>query len=207
MLTLEYLHDQNLIYRDLKPENVLLQKNGYIKVTDFGFCKYLKAGERTNTFCGTPEYIAPEIILYKGHGKPVDWYCLGILLFEMITGKCPYTDDDPMQLFRKILDEPIKFPEGFDSDAKSLIRHLCDHDLSKRFGNLKKGVKDIKSHRFFNGLNWSDLSKMKTVSPVHPQENFKGSNREPQRCNDLSENDPRRCPKIREDRDPFFNWF
>ena len=174
VLVLEYLHKENFVYRDLKPENILLQRNGYMKITDFGFCKKLRPGERTNTFCGTPEYIAPEVILYKGHGKPVDWYCLGILIFELMTGRCPFMDSDPMKLFTKILENPIPFPKNFDAEAKSLIRHLTNHDLSRRYGNMKKGVKDIKNHRFFKGINWADIEKMKTPSPVIPEETFNG---------------------------------
>ena len=128
-----------------------------MKLSDFGFLKQVKPGERTYTLCGTPEYLAPEILLNKGHGKPVDWYTLGIFLFEMMVGKCPFMHQDPYEIFKMIIHTPIKFPKGFDRNAKSLIRHLTDHDLSKRFGNLKSGSEDVKSHRFFSDINFSHI--------------------------------------------------
>jgi protein kinase X len=94
------LHSRSLVYRDLKPENVLVANSGYLKLSDFGFIKKLKPTERTNTLCGTPEYLAPEIILNKGHSFPVDWYCLGIFIYEMMAGRCPFIADDPYEIFR-----------------------------------------------------------------------------------------------------------
>ena len=120
----EYLHSKNIIYRDLKPENILIHKSGYLKLTDFGFAKIVEG--RTYTLCGTPEYLAPEIILNKGHGKPVDWWTCGILLYEMIAGIDPFSDDDPMMVYQKILKGKIRFPSGFDSNAKSLVKHLLE---------------------------------------------------------------------------------
>jgi serine/threonine protein kinase len=93
----EYLHSKNIIYRDLKPENLLIAKDGYLKLTDFGFAKVVEG--RTYTLCGTPEYLAPEILLNKGHGKPVDYWTLGILTYEMIAGIDPFTDEDPMAIY------------------------------------------------------------------------------------------------------------
>ena len=155
ILIFDYLHNKNIIYRDLKPENILIHKSGFLKLTDFGFAKIVEG--RTYTLCGTPEYLAPEIILNKGHGKPVDWWTCGILLYEMIAGIDPFSDDDPMMVYQKILKGKIKFPSGFDSNAKSLIKHLLDSDLTKRYGNLKNGVKDITGHRFFKNLKWDKL--------------------------------------------------
>lgn len=108
----EYLHSKNIIYRDLKPENILIDETGYLKLTDFGFAKYVES--RTYTLCGTPEYLAPEMLLNKGHGKPVDWWTFGILLYEMLAGIDPFSDDDPMLIYQKILKGKVKFPRSFD---------------------------------------------------------------------------------------------
>jgi protein kinase A len=103
VLVFEYIHSKQMIYRDLKPENVLVGCDGYLKLSDFGFLKRLGIGERTYTLCGTPEYLAPEIITNKGHGKAVDWYCLGIFMYEMLVGRCPFMSNDTFQIFEMIL--------------------------------------------------------------------------------------------------------
>ena len=125
----EYLHSKNIIYRDLKPENILINKNGYLKLTDFGFAKVIN-NNKTYTLCGTPEYLAPEIILNKGHGKPVDWWTMGILLYEMLVGIDPFSDDDPMMIYQKIIKGKIRFPNNIDKSAKSLIKHLLIADTT-----------------------------------------------------------------------------
>ena len=163
----EYLHSKNIIYRDLKPENILVNKTGYLKLTDFGFAKVLE-NDKTYTLCGTPEYLAPEIILNKGHGKPVDWWTLGILLYEMLVGIDPFSDDDPMKTYKKIIKGKINFPKDIDKDAKSLIKHLLTADTTKRYGCLKNGVKDILNHRFFNGFDWKNFVFLKMKPPYIP---------------------------------------
>ena len=197
----EYLHSKNIIYRDLKPENILIHKSGYLKLTDFGFAKIVEG--RTYTLCGTPEYLAPEIILNKGHGKPVDWWTTGILLYEMIAGIDPFSDDDPMMVYQKILKGKIKFPSGFDSNAKSIIKHLLDADLTKRYGNLKNGVKDITGHRFFKGFDWAKLIKKELTPPYKPK--VKGDN-------DITNfsaypDSDNTAPSIKKEDDPFLDWF
>eukprot|EP00401_Gymnodinium_catenatum_P079135 CAMPEP_0117560810 /NCGR_PEP_ID=MMETSP0784-20121206/54070_1 /TAXON_ID=39447 /ORGANISM="" /LENGTH=326 /DNA_ID=CAMNT_0005358235 /DNA_START=64 /DNA_END=1041 /DNA_ORIENTATION=- len=162
----EYCHSKNVIYRDLKPENILLMSDGYLKLTDFGFAKVIE--HRTYTLCGTPEYIAPEVLLNKGHGKPVDWWTLGILIYEMIVGYPPFVDEDPMGIYQKILSGKIVFPKLFDKNAKSLVKKLLTAELSKRYGNLKNGVDDIKMHKWFKDVPWDELLQCKIPAPFKP---------------------------------------
>lgn len=197
----EYLHSKNIIYRDLKPENILIHKSGYLKLTDFGFAKVVEG--RTYTLCGTPEYLAPEIILNKGHGKPVDWWTCGILLYEMIAGIDPFSDDDPMMVYQKILKGKIKFPSGFDSNAKSLVKHLLEGDLTKRYGNLKGGVKDIKGHRFFKELSWDKLVNKELTPPYVPKVK---SNSDISNFSSYPDSDTP-AQSIKKSEDPFIDWF
>ena len=164
---LEYLHSKNIIYRNLKPENILINKNGYIKLSDFELLKQIE--DRTYTLCGTPGYMAPEIILNKGYGLGVDWWALGILLYEMICGVDPFADDSPMKIYENILEGKIKFTSDFDDMSKSLIKHLVERDISKRYGNLKNGVEDIKNHDFFKSMNWDKLLKQEITAEFIPK--------------------------------------
>ena len=197
----EYLHSKNIVYRDLKPENILINKNGYLKLTDFGFAKQLE-NEKTYTLCGTPEYLAPEIILNKGHGKAVDWWTLGILLYEMLVGIDPFSDDDPMKTYQKILKGKINFPKTINKDAKSLIKHLLTQDTSKRYGCLKNGVKDILNHRFFEGFDWKNFVYLSMPAPYLP--NVK-SDDDTSNFEKYPESDGE-IPAVDKKNDPFLKW-
>ena len=199
----EYLHSKNIVYRDLKPENILINKNGYLKLTDFGFAKQLDSEKtKTYTLCGTPEYLAPEIILNKGHGKAVDWWTLGILLFEMLVGIDPFSDDEPMKTYQKILKGKINFPKEINKDAKSLIKHLLVQDTTKRYGCLKNGVKDILNHRFFDGFDWKNFVYLSMEAPYIPQikNDEDTSNFEKYPESDLESS------TVDKKNDPFINW-
>jgi len=197
----EYLHSKNIIYRDLKPENILINKNGYLKLTDFGFAKVIN-NNKTYTLCGTPEYLAPEIILNKGHGKPVDWWTMGILLYEMLVGIDPFSDDDPMMIYQKIIKGKIRFPNNIDKNAKSLIKHLLVADTTKRFGCLKNGVKDIVNHRFFNGFDWRSFVFIKMEPPYYPPIT---KNDDTSNFGDYPDSD-KEPVALNPEKDPFLDW-
>ncbi|XP_073322731.1 cGMP-dependent protein kinase 2 [Pagrus major] len=164
----DYLHRKGVLYRDLKPENLMLDTEGYIKLVDFGFAKKIRCGQKTWTFCGTPEYVAPEIILNKGHNFSVDFWSLGILVFELLTGSPPFSGSDQMMTYTFILKgiEKMDFPKKITKRPEDLIRKLCRRNPSERLGNLKNGITDIKKHRWFNGFNWEGLKARTLLSPL-----------------------------------------
>ena len=196
----DYLHPKNIIYRDLKPENILIQPSGFLKLTDFGFAKYITG--QTYTLCGTPEYLAPEIIANKGHGKPVDWWTLGVLLYEMMVGIDPFNDPDPMMVYQKIIKGKIKFPKNIDKDGKSLIKHLLVGDVSKRYGCLKRGVKDIIQHKFFENFDWNGLLFRTMRPPYVPKVK---NNEDTANYNEYPDSNSE-VPGLKQDKDPFINW-
>ena len=167
LCALECLHEHDVIYRDLKPENILLDYTGHIALCDFGLCKLNMAGqERTNTFCGTPEYLAPELLLAQGYTKVVDWWTLGVLFYEMLTGLPPFYDENTNDMYRKILQEPLRFPDDMDREARSLLIGLLDRDPLKRLG--VNGAAEIKAHPFFAQIDWRRLMAKKYAAPFKP---------------------------------------
>ncbi|KAH8900253.1 Pkinase-domain-containing protein [Thozetella sp. PMI_491] len=169
LCALECLHGFNVIYRDLKPENILLDYQGHIALCDFGLCKLdMKDEDRTNTFCGTPEYLAPELLLGKGYQKTVDWWTLGVLLYEMLTGLPPFYDENTNEMYRKILGEPLHFPsqEIVPPAAKDLLTKLLNRDPDQRLG--ANGSAEIKAHPFFHAIDWRKLLQRKYEPAFKP---------------------------------------
>ncbi|KAI8987226.1 kinase-like domain-containing protein [Pilobolus umbonatus] len=161
VLALTYLHSKNIVYRDLKPENILIDATGHIKLTDFGFAK--RIDKMTWTVCGTPDYIAPEIILSRGYTKAVDWWGLGVLLFEMITGRAPFQDSNPINLYQKILECQIDWPEDISESLKDLLQNLLTSDLKTRFDG-----DNVIQHPWFEDMDFDALMKGEIKPPFIP---------------------------------------
>jgi len=173
ILAIEHLHKNGCIYRDLKPENILLDINGHIKLTDFGLSKMTlsKKDERAYTVCGTPEYLAPEILLEQGYDKTVDWWSLGVLFYEMLCGYSPFkmsTSKAP-KLDISLYTKPVTMHHFMSDDAISFISSLIVVDPKSRLGNGPNGSADVKAHQFFKDLNWDDYFHKKVEPPFKPR--------------------------------------
>ena len=168
-IAIQYLHDMGYIYRDLKPENILIDEKGYLRLTDFGLAKKIKEGEKTNSFCGTPEYLAPEIINGEGYDKNVDWWSYGILIYEMICGIPPFYVQDLEKMYNLIKSEKIKFDKKFlvSKDAKDLILRLLEKKVENRLC-FNNGIEDIKKHPFFKSIDFDSLIKKEIEAPYIP---------------------------------------
>ncbi|XP_053211479.1 serine/threonine-protein kinase Sgk2-like [Panonychus citri] len=171
-LALGYLHSQGIVYRDLKPENILLDCDGHVVLTDFGLCKDgLRDRDTTSTFCGTPEYLAPEVLRKEAYDRRVDWWCLGAVLYEMLYGLPPFYSRDTVEMYDNILNKPVRLRTNISLAARSILEGLLQKDKRKRLG-AKNDSDEIKRHDFFKPISWTELEFKQVSPPFNP--NVKG---------------------------------
>lgn len=169
-LAMTYLHDRGIIYRDLKLENLLLDNKGNIKITDFGLCKEeIQYGDSTSTFCGTPEYLAPEVLEDNDYGRPVDWWGVGVVMYEMICGHLPFYNKDHEVLFDLILHEEIRLPSKLSANAKDILSQLLQKDPRKRLGGGERDGRDVQEHPFFFQMDFDKLYRLEIPAPFVPE--------------------------------------
>jgi len=168
VLAVEYLHSRNIIYRDLKPENVMLMASGFLKLVDMGCCS---RKVRSYTFVGTPEYLAPEVVLGKGYGQAVDWWSVGVIMYEMICGPLPFGEGcaDPLEVMREVLEKPLIIPTKVSSEASDLLTSLLERMPEQRLGSSTlRAASEVKEHQFFDLLHWDAILAQSTMPPYVP---------------------------------------
>ncbi|CAH0723285.1 unnamed protein product, partial [Brenthis ino] len=169
VLGLQYLHENNIIYRDLKLDNLLLDTEGYVKIADFGLCKEgMGWGDRTGTFCGTPEFLAPEVLTETSYTRAVDWWGLGVLIFEMLVGESPFPGEDEGEVFDSIVNDEVRYPRTLSLESIALMRRLLRKNPERRLGSSERDAEDVKKQAFFRNVDWEQLLLRKVKPPFVP---------------------------------------
>ncbi|KAJ7994061.1 hypothetical protein DPEC_G00262030 [Dallia pectoralis] len=170
LLGLEFLHQKNIVYRDLKLDNLLMDADGFVKITDFGLCKEgMGHGDRTSTFCGTPEFLAPEVLTDDNYTRAVDWWGMGVLIFEMLVGESPFPGEDEEEVFDSIVNNDVQYPGGFPPETMSIIQKLLKRNPEKRLGAGEGDANDVKKEKFFKAIDWDALLAKKVKPPFLPK--------------------------------------
>ncbi|XP_050515217.1 serine/threonine-protein kinase N isoform X8 [Diabrotica virgifera virgifera] len=169
VLGLQYLHENKIIYRDLKLDNLLLDTEGYVKIADFGLCKEgMGFGDRTGTFCGTPEFLAPEVLTETSYTRAVDWWGLGVLIFEMLVGESPFPGDDEEEVFDSIVNDEVRYPRFLSLEAIAIMRRLLRKSPDRRLGSSERDAEDVKKQAFFRHIQWEELLHRRIPPPFVP---------------------------------------
>ncbi|XP_069369418.1 serine/threonine-protein kinase N2 [Paralichthys olivaceus] len=169
LLGLEFLHQNHIVYRDLKLDNLLMDADGFVRIADFGLCKEgMGHGDRTSTFCGTPEFLAPEVLTDNNYTRSVDWWGLGVLIYEMLVGESPFPGDDEEEVFDSIVNDDVRFPRFLSPESVSLVQKLLQKNPETRLGAGEEDASEIKRHRFFQGMDWDALLAKKLKPPFLP---------------------------------------
>ncbi|XP_034047578.1 serine/threonine-protein kinase N2 [Thalassophryne amazonica] len=169
LLGLEFLHLKKVVYRDLKLDNLLMDADGFIRIADFGLCKEgMGHGDRTSTFCGTPEFLAPEVLTENNYTRSVDWWGLGVLIYEMLVGESPFPGDDEEEVFDSIVSDEVRFPRRLSPEPVSLIQKLLQKNPEERLGAGEEDASEIKRHKFFQGVDWEAFMNKKVKPPFLP---------------------------------------
>ena len=171
VLAIGHLHGLSIMHRDLKPENILLDGDGHVKITDFGLAKKIVEDKRANSLAGSIDYMAPEILNAKGHGKTADWWSVGVLMFEMLSGTLPFKGKNKQAVQKAICSEKVKVPNYFLPDAVGLIKGLLAKDPSMRIGHGLSGTADVKGHKYFKGVDWAKIEAKAVSPPFKPNVN------------------------------------
>ncbi|XP_008192045.1 serine/threonine-protein kinase N isoform X2 [Tribolium castaneum] len=169
VLGLQYLHENKIIYRDLKLDNLLLDTEGYVKIADFGLCKEgMGFGDRTGTFCGTPEFLAPEVLTETSYTRAVDWWGLGVLIFEMLVGESPFPGDDEEEVFDSIVNDEVRYPRFLSLESIAIMRRLLRKIPDRRLGSSERDAEDVKKQAFFRHIQWDELLHRRVPPPFVP---------------------------------------